>query len=435
MSDDGRPRPLRPKLRFPEFRDTGDWAQPPLGDYLTESLDAGSSGDTAKKLTVKLWGRGVAKKSEAYKGSENTRYYRRRAGQLIYSKLDFLNGAFGLVPPELDGYESTIDLPCLDIDDALDPDFLLYYVGRPDFYKRFGDIADGGRKAKRIGVEALSTFPITLPPAPAEQRKIAGCLGSLDALVAAEGRKLSAWRAHKRGLMQQLFPRPGQTRPRLRFPEFRNAPAWAVKPFNKLYTFEPNNTFSRDQLNYDGGEYRNIHYGDIHTKFATHFRLDHEHVPFVNNAALPTDVNPRALCQPDDIIFADASEDLADVGKCIEIIDTGGQNVLSGSHTILARRRDDTIRVGFGGYLFRAQQAREQIEKEAQGTKVMQISATRLGTTDVCYPDDEDEQHRIAACLSSLDALLAAQAARVDALRTFKTGLMQQLFPPPSMVG
>ena len=213
MSDDGEPRPLRPKLRFPEFRDTGDWTQPPLGDYLTESLNAGSSGDTAKKLTVKLWGRGVAKKSEAYKGSENTRYYRRRAGQLIYSKLDFLNGAFGLVPPELDGYESTIDLPCLDIDDALDPDFLLYYVGRPDFYKRFGDIADGGRKAKRIGVEALSTFPITLPPEPAEQRKIAGCLGSLDALVAAEGRKLSAWQAHKRGLMQQLFPRPGQTPP------------------------------------------------------------------------------------------------------------------------------------------------------------------------------------------------------------------------------
>ena len=63
-------------------------------------------------------------------------------------------------------------------------------------------------------------------PDPAEQRKIAGCLGSLDDWIAAESRRLAALRRHKTGLMQQLFPRPGQTRPRLRFPEFQNAGEW-----------------------------------------------------------------------------------------------------------------------------------------------------------------------------------------------------------------
>ena len=63
-------------------------------------------------------------------------------------------------------------------------------------------------------------------PEVAEQQKIADCLGSLDDLIAAEGRKLEALRQHKQGLMQQLFPQPGETRPRLRFPEFEDAPAW-----------------------------------------------------------------------------------------------------------------------------------------------------------------------------------------------------------------
>ena len=59
-----------------------------------------------------------------------------------------------------------------------------------------------------------------------EQQKIADCLGSLDDLIAAEGRKLEALRQHKQGLMQQLFPRDGETQPRLRFPEFRDAGEW-----------------------------------------------------------------------------------------------------------------------------------------------------------------------------------------------------------------
>ena len=73
------------------------------------------------------------------------------------------------------------------------------------------------------------SMPVPLPPVAVsrpEQQKIADCLGSLDDLIAAEGRKLEALRRHKQGLMQQLFPRAGETQPRLRFPEFHNAREW-----------------------------------------------------------------------------------------------------------------------------------------------------------------------------------------------------------------
>ena len=62
---------------------------------------------------------------------------------------------------------------------------------------------------------------------PPEQQKIAECLSSVDELIAAQARKLDALKTHKKGLMQQLFPREGETLPKLRFPEFRGAGEWS----------------------------------------------------------------------------------------------------------------------------------------------------------------------------------------------------------------
>ncbi len=55
-----------------------------------------------------------------------------------------------------------------------------------------------------------------------EQQKIADCLTSIDDLITAQSRKVDALKAHKKGLMQRLFPAEGEKMPELRFPEFRN---------------------------------------------------------------------------------------------------------------------------------------------------------------------------------------------------------------------
>jgi len=102
-------RLLTGKQRFAGFE--GEWHMSPIRLFIKESRIAGATGDIAKKITVKLYGLGVIAKVEKRLGSESTKYYTRKAGQFIYSKLDFLNGAFGIVPVELDGYESTLDLP------------------------------------------------------------------------------------------------------------------------------------------------------------------------------------------------------------------------------------------------------------------------------------------------------------------------------------
>jgi len=386
---------LTPKLRFPEFQ-YEPWQEKLIGDFLQESRIKGSSGKIARKLTVKLWGKGVCEKIESMSGSENTQYYRRKAGQFIYSKLDFLNQAFGIIPPELDGLESTTDLPCFDVSSELHPNFLLEYVKRPSFYKKFGEIADGGRKAKRIQPESFLSFPICIPRQFAEQQKIAECLSSLDELIEAERRKLDALKAHKKGLMQQLFPREGETRPRLRFPEFRDAPEWESKTVDDLVdTITP------------------------------------------PKKLLTSDYRPAGqfpvIDQSQDYICGWTDDEEA-------VIDDDLPVVVFGDHTCALKFVDRPFAQGADG--IKILKAKADVRDDflfysLQANPVQQESYKRHFSTlrerVVAFPDkDSGEQRRIAACVSSLDDLIAAQSERLEALRAHKRGLMQQLFPNPS---
>lgn len=137
-----------------------DWEERKLGEILTESRVKGNTGDVANKMTVKLWGKGIEKKTA--QGSACTQYYRRSSGQFIYSKLDFLNSAFGVVPLEMDGYETTLDLPAFDVNNA-EAQFIFYKAITKDFYLRKGMIADGSRKAKRVHSQVFLNMQMHFP--------------------------------------------------------------------------------------------------------------------------------------------------------------------------------------------------------------------------------------------------------------------------------
>lgn len=217
--------------------------------------------------------------------------------------------------------------------------------------------------------------------------------------------------------------------PKLRFSEFFGNGEWGKESFDKLYTFKPTNSFSREKLNYQKGEIRNIHYGDIHTKFSALFNIEKELVPFINSDESLHNIKKDSFCLEGDVIFADASEDLEGVGKSIELINLNDEKLLSGLHTILARPRTNKIILGFGGYLFRSSLIRRQIQKESQGAKVLGISASRLSNIKVLFPKKKSEQQKIVDCLISIDALITAEDKKIEILKEQKKGLMQKLFP------
>lgn len=182
-----------------------NWSAAKLGELIVESRVRGSGGNTARKLTVKLYGRGVVEKTQKRMGSESTRYYRRSAGQFIYSKLDFLNGAFGCVPEHLDGFESTLDLPAFDFNlERASPRWLLHHVAREEFYRGQLGLANGGRKARRVNPSDLLGVEILLPDL-REQQAIADVIETACAEERNLEKQVSALRAQKSVLMADLL--------------------------------------------------------------------------------------------------------------------------------------------------------------------------------------------------------------------------------------
>lgn len=191
---------LVPQIRFAGFTDP--WEQRKVGDFLSESRVKGNTGLDSRKLTVKLWGKGVIEKND-FGGSEHTQYFIRHTGQFIYSKLDFLNSAFGVIPEKLDGYESTADLPAFDLV-GMNPYFMFFTAIQEGFYLKHGSAADGSRKAKRIHVNTFLEMPVMVPTV-AEQDLIVEYLQSLDCLITLHQRKLELLRNIKKSMLDKMF--------------------------------------------------------------------------------------------------------------------------------------------------------------------------------------------------------------------------------------
>jgi type I restriction enzyme S subunit len=398
MKPDVKPE-LTPKLRFPEFRDAEGWEEKQIGNFLSESRLPGSKGNVAKKITVKLWGNGVFEKNEAVQGSINTQYFQRKSGQFIYSKLDFLNQAFGVIPLSLDNFESTADLPCFDIDDGLNSVFLLEYVMRKDFYERLGETADGSRKARRIHAETFLSFPIALP-IPSEQQKIAECLTSVDELIAAQARKLDALKTHKKGLMQQLFPREGETLPRLRFPEFRGEPEWEAR---EISAFAKVTTGGKDTQN----------------------KVDSGRYPFFVRSQTVERIN--SYSHDGEAVLT--SGDGVGVGKNYHYI----KGKFDFHQRVYCISDFDECVSGLFFYMYFSEHFNERVMRMNAKNSVDSVRRSMITEMPVLLPSLL-EQQRIADCLASLDDLIAAQSQKFDALKTHKKGLMQQLFPSPQEV-
>lgn len=268
----------------------------------------------------------------------------------------------------------------------------------------------------------LKTLEITLPSFE-EQTKIADFLTSIDDRIQQLTKKKELLEQYKKGVMQQIFSQ------KIRFKDDNgnDYPDWEEKILGDIATTKVTNSFSRENLNYENGEVRNIHYGDIHTKFPALFDVEKENVPFINPEIKLDKISADNYCIEGDLVFADASEDLNDVGKSIEIINLDNKKLISGLHTILVRPQKNIFQKGFAGHLFKFNQVRLQIQKESQGSKVLSISGSRLLKVKFYLPCLE-EQTKIADFLTSIDDKITQVSTQLEQTKLFKKSLLQQMF-------
>ena len=398
-----------------------DWDVHLISDHLSESYVLGNMGDVAKKITVKLWNRGVCEKKEIHQGSENTQYYRRQKGQFIYSKLDFLNCAFGIIPSELDGYESTQDLPAFDIRE-INPYYLLAQVTQRRFYERWGImVANGGRKARRISPDDFLTFPIAFPNR-YEQDKIAEILITQDKVIELEQQKIEEIKKVKKFFLSKMFPKKGQAVPEIRFKGFTDA--WEQRKLGDCFDFLQNNTLSRAELSAETGAVLNVHNGDILIKYGEYLDVSSEQMAYIPDQEIVDKFKGSQLADGD-IIMADTAEDET-VGKCSEIAGLQGKTAISGLHTIPLRPAEK-FAPGFLGYYMNSGAYHDQLLPLMQGIKVTSISKNAIKNTDISFPVDITEQVAIGQYFIRLDNLITLHQRKLEEEKQKKKALMQLL--------
>ncbi len=212
--------------------------------------------------------------------------------------------------------------------------------------------------------------------------------------------------------------------PELRFKGFTDD--WEERKFDECFNFPVStNSLSRALLNYDEGDIKSVHYGDILIKYPAILNIKNDKIPYITGGKL--EKYKSSLLENGDLIFADAAEDET-VGKAVEVNGLTEENLVAGLHTIVARPKDKKAEF-FLGYYINSNTYHRQLLRLIQGSKVSSISKGNLQKTLVSFPKDFEEQQKIGAFFKKIDDTIALHQRKLDLLKEQKKGYLQKMFP------
>lgn len=246
-----------------------------------------------------------------------------------------------------------------------------------------------------------------------EQVHIAKALHDADDLIATLERLITKKHSIKQGVMQQLLT--GRTR----LPGFNDP--WHGVQLGDHVSYVKTVALSRAQLDTTSA-LRYLHYGDIHTRKSVRLNAATEDMPRASHLL----AGSAGVLRVGDLVFADASEDPAGVGKSVEIMSVPDGGVVPGLHTIAARFNKSVLADGFKAYLQFMPTFRESLLRLAAGTKVLATTRSYISSISISLPQ-ADEQRAIAQVLLDADEEIERLQSRLAKANAIKQGMMQQL--------
>ncbi|MBU2848635.1 restriction endonuclease subunit S [Acidithiobacillus ferriphilus] len=383
-----------PRLRFPEFREAGEWKEKEVGDVfkvtrgevLSMTLVADAKTDKAPYpvFSSQTKNNGLAGFYPEYLYEDSITWTTdgANAGDVNYRQGKFYcTNVCGVLINEDGNANSCIAalINCVSKKHVS-------YVGNPKLMN---------------GVMSKIVVPF---PSMEEQEKIAECLSSIDDLITLESQKLNSLKTHKKGLMQQLFPAEGETVPRLRFPAFLEVGNVSTLPLTAVADLV-SEKISIDQIT----TWEYVSTENILPDFGS-----------IRPAVKLPSVSSVTSFKPNDILVSNIRPYLKKIWQ---------SNIFGGaSNDVLVIRAKENIDAGYLAAILRSDLFIEYVMRGAKGVKMPRGELSMIQEFPVPCPCS-GEQQKIANCLSSLGDLITAQSQKVEALKTHKKGLMQQLFP------
>jgi type I restriction enzyme, S subunit len=427
---------LIPELRFPEFVGDGEWVERPLIDTADKkikwSFTGGPFGSNLKANNytengfriIQLQNIGDAEFNDdskiytsANKADEliSCNIY---SGNIIISKMGDPVGRACIIPQHLKRCVMASDGIRLVVDEKKYSKYFIFSLINSKQIREAIERKSTGSTRKRIGLNDLKEIKLTVPKNLQEQQKIAACLSSLDELIAAHKDKLDALKDHKKGLLQNLFPQEGETVPKVRFPEFEGDGEWVIRSVEKNIDLISGIALKSKELSEDNSGTPilrgiNITEGQIrHSEEIDKFYLE------------DTSGIERYIVEKNDIVIG---MDGSKVGKNVALI----SNQDAGAILIqrVARIRAINSDVTYLYQHFLSNSFRSYVDNVNTSSGIPHISAKQIRDFEIGFPPTIKEQQKIAACLSSVDELIAAQKEKIEQLQQHKKGLMQNLFP------
>lgn len=412
-----------PKLRFPEFRGLEGWDFIPLSRLAIRAKQKNRDEKIDRVLTNSAEF-GVVDQRDFFDKDIATQgklegYFVVELGSYVYNPRISSTAPVGPISKNKIGTGVMSPLYTVFKFKGDRNDFYEHYFKTTGWHSYMRQASSTGARHDRMAISSADFMAMPLPaPSLPEQQKIAECLSSLDELIAAQGRKVEALKTHKKGLMQQLFPREGETQPRLRFPEFRDAGDWEPTSIGGVARLRNGYAFKSAEY-VDDGPYRiitiaNVQQGNLTIESTKRM------------TALPPDIQQHQVLSLGDILISMTGN----VGRICRITAEG----------LLLNQRvgklvPEEIDAAFFYQLLQRDEFRNAMQLRAVGGAQGNLSGGDITEYAFSMPDESEEQSRIADCLSSLDALIAAASQKLEALKVHKKGLMQGLFPPPEATG
>lgn len=396
-----------PKLRFPGF--SGEWEEKKLGKIANKINRRNRAHDVTRVLTNSA-NAGVVDQNEyfdrdiAIKGNTDN-YHIVEQNEFVYNPRISATAPVG--PISINKIGRGIMSPLYTV--------FRFHSGYIPFFEQYfqttiwhpylKNIANFGARFDRMNIstEGFFDMPIYLPSDIEEQRKIASCLSALDDIIVTETNKLEALKAHKIGLMQQLFPQNGETTPRLRFPGFK-------------------------------GEWKELFLGDSFDERTEKNRGD---LPLLSlgdeGLVMQSDTKRKDNSNADKSKYLRVSVD--DIayntmrmwqGRCVY---ANIEGIVSPAYTVCKPK--DGIDSLFHYYLFKTKKMINLFHQNSQGlvSDTLNLKYEAFSKIKYYLPPSLEEQKKIASCLSEMDEIITAQGKLVEVLKSHKKGLMQQLFP------
>jgi type I restriction enzyme S subunit len=401
---------LIPELRFPEFMNDGDWEKKTIAAISNSK----SSSMALNKLELKQTGYPV------YGADSIVGYIDEYQQEEKY--ISIVKDGSGVGRLNLCESHSSIlgTLACLKSKNERQYNLVWFYylLNTVDF-----SVYVKGAGIPHIYYSDFKSEDIAVPN-PQEQQKIASCLSSLDEVIAANKQKLDTLKAHKKGLMQNLFPQEGETVPNYRFPEFENDGEWVEEGIQSLI----HKKFIVGHL--DGN------HGALYPK-AEEFSKDG--IPYITaNDFISGIINfskckflpvnrakqfKKGVAKNGDILFAHN----ATVGPVAKLLTSFPYVILSTTATYFRCDNENLIN-DFLLYALSSPSFVKQYTRVMSQSTRNQVPITTQRQFNLQIPKPF-EQQKIASCLSSLDALITEKTKQFEQLKLHKKGLMHGLFP------